>query len=145
MGIPWKYNGIKFEDDNTPPIVNEVVDILDMWSFIEDSYNSFSATEKEAVVKEAEPFGKDPVFRGFDGNNETDHMSVAMFLIDDLGRFSNFKGRSLNAHMPTIETHRRMYRVFKPIRTSLGGRLLNTEEMVRVLAEITHPEYREDR
>ena len=64
--IPWKYSGIPFEDQETPEIVKEVLDILDMWSFIEYSYAELNDNDKEYVEKEAAPFGKEPKFRGFD-------------------------------------------------------------------------------
>ena len=34
--IPWKYSGIPFEHEETPELVKEVLNILDMWSFIEN-------------------------------------------------------------------------------------------------------------
>jgi uncharacterized protein YfbU (UPF0304 family) len=68
---------------------------------------------------DAKPFGKDPQFRGFDGNNESEYMSVASFLINDLERFEEFKGRSMNSHMPSIETYRRMLSAFEPMRRNL--------------------------
>ncbi len=141
-GINWKYSGIPFQGNDTPEIVKEVVNILDMWSFIEDSYKKLSEDDKFLVDKEAEPFGKDPKFRGFDGNNETSQMGIAIFLIDDLDRFQKYKGRGLNSHMPSIDTYRRMYTVFEPMRSKLMGNLLDAKQLVQILLEKTHPEHR---
>jgi uncharacterized protein YfbU (UPF0304 family) len=141
-GINWQYSGIPFEDDDTPEIVKEVVNILDMWSFIEDSYENLSEKDKLLVEKEAKPFGKDPKFRGFDGNNETYQMGIAMFLIDDLNRFQKYKGRDLNSHSPSIDTYRRMYTVFEPMRLELMGDLLNAKQLIQILLEKLHPEHR---
>ena len=63
--VPWKYSGIPFEDQETPEIVKKVVNILDMWSFIESSYISLSEAEKKKLEQDADPFGKDPKFNGF--------------------------------------------------------------------------------
>ena len=83
-------------------------------------------------MKEGKPF--DVVFRGFDGNYESEHLSIAGFLINEMNRFADFKGRDLNSHMPSIDGHRRMVRVFEPMRKSLGGgRLLDTEQIIELL------------
>src|SRR5690554_3422385 len=55
--IPWKYSGIPFDSEETPQVVKEVLDILDMWSFIEYSYGELSDADKEFLEKEASPFG----------------------------------------------------------------------------------------
>lgn len=141
-GIRWKYSGIPFEEEKDPEIVKEVIDILDMWSFIEHSYDELSEEEKAYVEKEAEPFGKDPKFRGFDGNNESEHMGTAYFIVNDLDRFESFKGRDLNSHCPSIEAYRRMLSVFDPIRKTLTFKPLSAENIVKILKEKTHPSYR---
>ena len=142
-GIPWKYSGIPFESQETPPLVKEVLDILDMWSFIEYAYQELSETEKEQLEKDASPFGKNPKFSGFDGNNESEYMNVASFLINDLDRFQEFKGRSMNAHMPTLETHHRMLSVFEEIRSNLMSGPMPLAQLTAVLLEKIHPEHRE--
>lgn len=143
-GIQWKYPSISFEDQETPQIVNDVVDILDMWSFIERAYQNLSDDDRNKLEKEADPFGKDPRFPGFDGNNESEHMSIASFLINELGRFQVFKDRDLNSHMPTLETSRRMLSVFKKIRVTLSDGPMTLQQLTLVLSEKTHPEFRGD-
>lgn len=142
-GIPWKYSGIPFEDQETPPKVREVLDILDMWSFIENSYNKLSDEDKLKLEKDAEPFGKNPRFPGFDGNNESEHMNIASFLINDLGRFQIFKDRSLNSHMPTLETSHRMLSSFESIRRTLSFEPMALSQLTMVLRERIHPDFRE--
>lgn len=141
-GIPWKYSGIPFESQETPPMVKEVLDILDMWSFIEYAYRELSEEDKKRLEEDAHPFGKDPKFPGFDGNNESEHMNVASFLINDLDRFQEFKGRSLNAHMPTLETYHRMLSAFESIRSSLISGPMTFAQLTTVLREKLHPEHR---
>lgn len=141
-GIPWKYPGIPFERQETPHIVKEVLDILDMWSFIEYAYQKLSEEDKQQLEKDAPPFGKNPRFEGFDGNNESEYMNVASFLINDLERFQEFKGRGLNAHMPTLDTHHRMLSAFEEIRSSLAYGQISLAQLTLLLKEQVHPEHR---
>ena len=138
--IPWKYVGIPFDEQETPEVVKEVLDILDMWSMIERSYENLSSEAKKFVEKEAYPFGKDPKFPGFDGNNETEYMGTASFLVNDLDRFEEFKGRNFNSHCPSIDSYRRMLSVIKPILRSLNFQPLSAQNIVDILKERVHPE-----
>ena len=69
-------------------------------------------------------------------------MGIAYFLIDKLDRFSSFEGRDLNSHMPSLDMHRRMLRIFEPIRRNVMGRNITAAELVAILTEMTHPENR---
>ncbi|GAB4227751.1 MAG: hypothetical protein Kow0032_07190 [Methyloligellaceae bacterium] len=142
-GLEWKYVGLFHNHVDSPRTVSEVVDVLDMWSFIESGYAKLSKKEKERVEAEAEPFGKHVEFSGFDGNNESEHIGIARFLIDDLDRFASFKGRELNSHMPSIDTYRRMLAVFEPMRRTLTGGELSVSQIIELLKAKTHPDYRE--
>jgi len=141
--IPWKYSGIPFENQETPEIVKEVLDILDMWSFIEYSYGELSEKDKEYVEKEASPFGKNPKFSGFDGNNETEYMSTASFLVNKLDRFEEFKGRDFNSHCPLVDAYKRMLIVFERMRHDLTHDPLSAEQLVEILKEQVYPENRQ--
>jgi len=141
-GLRWKYSGIPFEDVKDPEIVKEVVDILDMWSFIEHSYQNLSGEDKSKLEKDAAPFGKDPKFQGFDGNNETEYMGTAMFIVNDLDRFEEFKSRSFNSHCPSLGSHRRMLSAFEPIRKKLASRPLSLDDLTTILKEKIHPSNR---
>lgn len=140
--IPWKYVGIPFEEQDTPEVVKEVLDVLDMWTMIERSYENLSAEEKDWLEKEARPFGKDPKFSGFDGNYESEYMGTASFLVNDLDRFVEFKGRDFNSHCPSIESYRRMLEVFKPILRDLNFRPLSAQEIADILKAKIHPDNR---
>ena len=140
--IPWKYSGIPFEPQESPKIVKEVLDILDMWSVIERSYANLSEVDKKFVEEAAAPFGKDPAFRGFDGNNETDHMGVASFLVNELDRFEEFKGRDFNSHCPSIDTYNRMLSAYKPIMEKIFFQPLSAQHIVEILKEKIHPDNR---
>lgn len=128
------YSGIPFSDAKDPPVVKEVVNILDMWSFVESSYEELTGEERAKLEKDAAPFGKSPRFSGFDGNNETEHMGVAMFLVNDLNRFSQFQGRSFNCHHPSLDSHRRMLAVFEPMRHRQTYRPLSLADLTQILS-----------
>ena len=141
-GIPWKYSGIPFEHQKDPEIVREVIDILDMWSFIEHSYESLNDKEKDYIKKEAAPFGDNPQFVGFDGNNESSYMGTALFIVNDLQRFEEFKGRNFNSHCPSVDSYKRMLSVFETIRKELAYKPLSAENIVEILKEKIHPSNR---
>jgi len=140
--LDWGYEGLFHRHEDAAIVVSEVVDILDMWRFLESGFRELSKKDRDQVAKEAEPFGKNVLFLGFDENGEGEHIRVARFLIEKLGRFTEFKGRDLNAHMPTLGMHRRMLAVFEPIRSNLIGRDLNAAEIVKILEEKLHPSKR---
>ena len=141
-GLRWKYDGLFHGHRDGEEKVAEVANFLDAWFFIETGYAALSKKDKERVKIEAEPFGEHVVFRGFDGNNESEYLSIARFMIDDLKRFTHFAGRDLNSHAPTVAAYRRMYRVFEPIRVTLVGRELSAPEIIKLLKELLHPEHR---
>ncbi len=141
-GLRWQYSGLFHGHRDRDEKVAEVTNFLDAWFFIETGYAKLSTKDKERVKVEAEPFGEHVAFRGFDGNNESDYLSIARFMIDDLKRFTHFAGRDLNSHMPVVESYRRMYRVFEPIRVTLVGRELTASEIIELLKALMHPERR---
>lgn len=140
--IPWKYVGISFENQETPEIVYEVLNILDMWSFIERSYAELSDEDKAKVIEGAAPFGENPSFPGFDGNNESEYMGKASFIVNELERFEEFKGRNFNSHCPSIEGYARMLSMYEPIMKKLNYQLLSAGSLIAVLKERVHPDNR---
>lgn len=140
-GLRWAYPGLFDSGERDPDTVREVCDILDMWSFLESGYEALDVAGKAQVEKDAAPFGKKVKFPGFDGNNETDYMSVAAFLVEKLDRFTALKGRARqNSHMPTLDGYRRMLKVFEPMRATIAGRELSAGEIAKVLNARRHPD-----
>ncbi|MGA2207535.1 MAG: YfbU family protein [Terracidiphilus sp.] len=137
--LDWEYSGLFHRHEDAATVVSEVVDILDMWSFLERGFEALSKEDKDQVAAEAEPFGKHVVFAGFDGNHEGEHIGIARFLVHKLDRFTEFKGRDLNAHMRTLDAYRRMLSVFEPFRKNLTGRDLNAVEIIKILQANFHP------
>lgn len=137
--IKWKFPGIPFSESNKPAHVKKVIDILSMWSVIEFSYNKFSDAEKTELEKMANPFGKDPKFQGFDGNNESDYISTARFFVDELDRFQEFKGRDLDCHYPSIEMHDRMLKVYNQVKGKSSLNHLALKDLTKILNAKKYP------
>ena len=141
--IPFKYSGLDFEDNKIPEDVKEVLNIMSMWEFIEHSYSELSNTDKSEVIRLAAPFGDNPTFNGFDGNNEIDQMCIAQCIIEELNRFNQFQDRDLNSHAPSLDGYRRMLPVFKEVQSSsLYTRNVSVEDLVSILRERIHPSNR---
>lgn len=134
--LPMKYPGL-FEDESPEEdiTVSNVYDILEMWSFIEESFESLSKTDQNAVNREANPHSGDIKFPGFDGNTETKHMSIARFMVTQMDFFEDFEEYDFNSHRPTINEHSRMLSAFENTRARLDGRLMNPAELIEVLRE----------
>jgi uncharacterized protein len=129
----WEMGGLFTDYEDDARDVHFVTDVLDMWRLIESAYVKLSKKDKDRVLKEADPFGTHVEFRGFDGNNETSHMGIARFLVEKMGRWSQFKGRELNSHSPTLVRYGRMLAVFAPMRTGLVGTGLDANQLIRIL------------
>jgi uncharacterized protein YfbU (UPF0304 family) len=141
-GLEWQYTGLFHGHEDSRANLSEVVNILDMWSFLEEAYEKMSVDERNRLEKEVGPLGKDIKFWGFDGNNESERLGIARFLIEKMERFTRFKGRDLNSHMPTTAAYDRMSAIFEPMRASLVGRTLGVSQMISILKEQVHPENR---
>ncbi|WP_192938583.1 YfbU family protein [Pseudomonas putida] len=144
--LTWKYPGLFEEAEEDPQTVKFVADVLEMWSALETSFNALDETGRESLQSVAGPFGTRVEFPGFDGNNETEHLSIARIFVEDLDRWSEFQGRIRNAHMRTVDGYERMLEVFEEIRTEKMNNgdygALDAEELGRILTERTHPSYR---
>ena len=108
-----------------------MVNILDMWTFVETAFIKLSAEEQERVKTETDR--STPQFFGFDGNHESTLMGIAQFMVRDMDRFSQFKNRDFNSHMPMRATYAKMYALFEPIRPNLVGRELTADELIAIL------------
>lgn len=131
--LRWELTGVIHEHVDSPKKVRAVVDILDMWTFVEHAYEGFSNADRKRIEDEVGFRGKNPKFLGFDGNNETEFMGIARFLVEQLGRFEQFKGRDFNSHMPTVSRYLRMAEAFETIRKGLIGRTMSPDEVIQIL------------
>lgn len=141
--IGWKYSGLPFESQDAPPEVYEILEVLEMWRDIEESYARLETADKQTLEEKTKPFGNNPKFYGFDGNNESEHMSLARFIVHKLDKFEEFKGRDFNSHCPAMEVYQRMLSVFRVIRAEEGHHVsLTVDQLAAILAERTHPSNR---
>ena len=108
--LSWKYHG--FDEDPVDELISrEAVDILDMWDFIELSYEELPKEDQEALERYHR-------FDGFDCNDReaVQYAGVADITIRHLNRWKRFAGRDLNSHCPNLDTHRLMLSRFTPIK-----------------------------
>ena len=110
-----------------------VIDVLDMWSFIEEGYSALSQDEKNRIAAEVEFFGRDPKFVGFDQRDEKEHYYITDFLIHKKGLFERFRNRELNSHSAKLVRYTKMYRAFEEIRKLVVGRKLSAGEITKIL------------
>lgn len=134
--LKWEMHGLFHDHIDAPGAVSLVVDTLDMWTFIEEAVDEFSTAERKKLETELGPIGKNPKFLGFDGNHEGKYMGIASHLVNKMDRFTRFKGRSLNSHMPIVPRYAKMTRIFQPIRAGLASRMpirLTVNEVITLL------------
>lgn len=134
--LNWKYGirGEGTEGSANPSHVTAVVDTLDMYSFLRDSFERLGEAgqaEVEAAVPNA---CSKTTFHGYDGNHESEYLLATRYMVEHLDSFESMRdvGR-LNSHMPVVEMYARMFEAFEPIRVKLVGRLMNPEEIIEVL------------
>lgn len=127
----WEMPGLFHSHADRPSDVNLVLNVLDMFDFIESAIEDFSEKEIEAL-KESN-HGYLPKFAGFDGNNESTLVNICSFFVEKMNRFARFKGRNFNSHAPTAERYRLMAKAFEPLRTTLVGRRLGATEIINLL------------
>jgi uncharacterized protein YfbU (UPF0304 family) len=137
-GVEWKYSWIFDNPDAQPPELNDVINILDMWSIVEEAHEAFDDGQKAELEEMAAPFGRDPGFPGFDDNEEGEFSSIATFLTEHLDRFTRFKGRICDSDSPSVAEYRRMYRVFETIQPALFDRRLTINELAQILNARSH-------
>ena len=131
----WEYSSLCEPTNQNPVEVKEVVDTLDTWRFLRNSYKALSPEDRKRVEEYAFVENDELAFPGFDGNNESEHYSIALFIVEKLRRFTEVNPQALNSHRPTINGYRAMNRVFQPIRENLDmGRFnLSADQMIEVL------------
>ena len=73
-----------------------VWNVLDMYSCIYYSYNGIdnSQISFESIK-----------FRGFDGNNEAEFRAYCSFIVNELDRYTEFKGGDFNSHAPSVHKY----------------------------------------
>lgn len=132
--IDWELGGIFPETTDSDDDVSFVTDVLDMWDFIELGWKKLNDEEKQQVHDAVPYLGDGPTFIGFDGNNETGYMLIARMMIEEMGRFSTFKGRSLNSHSPKVDRYQDMLKSWPDVRKTLHRGEMTVEQMITLLS-----------
>ena len=87
-----------FEEELPTEVYREVADVLDMFRILKSSYERLD--DKTGIQSH------DIEFRGFDGNGSEGHFGLASFMIEDLGRWSEFRASELNSHSYVLPGYR---------------------------------------
>lgn len=135
----WQMPDLFHGEEDDPRDLSFVLDVLEMWEYVERGYEKLSKGEKATLAKEAAPFGKDVRFFGFDGNNEGSLVGIARFLVKNMNRFTRFADRDFNAHMPTVDIYRRMLAVFRGTRNRGIPRELGFAQLKGILLSMKYP------
>jgi uncharacterized protein YfbU (UPF0304 family) len=134
-GLEWELSGVFHGHETSKAVVEETVNFLSMWERLEQSYNNLPQADKDSLLNQVKLFSSGVVFPGFDGNNESEYLTTANFLIKDMDRFTHFEGRKdMNSHMPMVEAYQRMYAVFEPILMHVSNQDFSAAEIGQVLA-----------
>lgn len=130
--IGWQMQDIISNKTIAPKSVTQVNDILEMWNRIEDAKEELS-TEEQTELEKGDSLSE---FFGFDGHNETEHFSIAHFMIKKMGRYGRFKNHNmdLDSHMPMVRNYLTMVEKYKTIRPALAGRNMNLAELKIILS-----------
>ena len=137
--LDWEYEHVYSDVEYDRRLVKETVDILDMWDVIELLFERLVEDDKLRIAEAMETEIQYLRFRGFDGNNESEYLAIARFLVDDMGRWKRFKNRTLNSHYPSLAAHRRMLPVYKGYGFGLTTREFSVEQFIALFRVRRHP------
>lgn len=140
--LHWRYNEI-CTNEQTPHKVQRVADVLDMWQVLERTLAGFGPAERAKAEELSRPIQLSQAkFQGYSGNDE-DEFSIVHILVEDLGRWSSFKGRNFNSHVPMVDVYDRMLSVYQRVNPVANSQpALTVENFSAVLKEVLHPERR---
>lgn len=134
-GLEWELPGVFHGHKTSEALLEETVNFLQMWERLEQSYTNLPQAEKDSLLSQVKLFSSGVVFPGFDGNNESEFLTTANFLVREMGRFTHFAERKdFNSHMPMVEAYRRMYLVFEPILMHVSNQDFDAAQIAQVLA-----------
>ena len=141
--ISEKYDG--FREHLSEKVADEAKNILEMWRVLVYSYEQLSQDEKTQVLSNAKPLGGAVRFQGFDDREEeVNHLAVARFLVDDLGRFEGLKGSDLKHHSgQCLDSYRRMLPKFNSLVDDGRSYPLSKDDIIELLLSQYHPGARE--
>lgn len=106
---------------------------MTMWRQIEWAAAKWSDKDRDRVEVETGEWNRNPKFDGFDGNEEGSYFTIAQFLVQKMGRFEEFKNRSLNSHSNRTADYRAMLAVYDRIEWTLTRDGLTLGEVIKIL------------
>lgn len=130
--LSWEVQAVP-EEDTDAAVATETAEILGMWGYLEHCIGELHPTERDKLASDAKPFSLS--FSGFDGNNDA-HYHVATFMIRDMDRFEEFKGRNMNSHSQgSLPTYRDMLERYRKVNRDAGfsGRSFTAEQILAVV------------
>jgi len=110
--ISWEVPCMKPNHEDVPSEAIDVINYMDMWGVLEESWSRYSEDEKNLVIISS-PLGKNARFPGFDRREESKYFEIATLFVEDMGRFQRYKSRDLNSHTPMCKVYARMYKVYE--------------------------------
>ncbi len=109
-------------DDMPEEISKEVIDILQMFRSLNNSYHELN--DKSGIDK------GNVIFQGFDGNEETEHYSYADFFINKYDRYSEFSKVAINSHCNMLYMYRPMLKAWSKYERYQS---LNKEQIIEII------------
>jgi uncharacterized protein YfbU (UPF0304 family) len=120
-------------EDKSRAEVDEVYDVLDMWSLLEEGYAALGAADR-ARADEVN-HGHPVQMPGFDAHE--DQIYIAKFIIERMDSYQSLKDRATrDCHSPVRARYAAMVSAFEPLRAQLssGGRhQLTADEIIAVV------------
>lgn len=134
--IPIRYQSL---DDGAPrPLfVTEVFAILETYRWISDTIKSIGVEANDLKSSVTGQALAPLAFDGFDGNNENDHLSTALMLVDDLDRYEEQKGKVNDTHSRRRDAYIKVANAYIKALNASGNYLLprTFENLVAVLSD----------
>jgi len=130
--LRWKFPGIFGSSPADAAKVEQVARNFTMFSFVERAVANFTPAEQAQFEAQVEPYDANPSYGGYDANNE-DEYGIACFMVEDLGRFSEFAGRDHNSHAAVVEGYAKMEQAFQPMVSGLQNRNLTPNEVALIV------------
>jgi len=90
-GLEWEMSGVFHGHETSKAVVEETVNFLSVWERLEQSYNNLPPADKDSLLSQVKLFSSGVVFPGFDGNNESEYLTTANFLIQGYGPLHPFR------------------------------------------------------
>lgn len=132
--LDWHFTGLLHGHTDKKSDLDFVLATMSMWRQIERDRDALSELDRQKLTERIGEYGAKWKFEGFEGNTGEGVLgSIAKFLVAELGRFDEFKGRTMNSHTENSGHYKKMLGAFANFEKGLGGKTLNWEELAVLL------------